>query len=87
VIRETPLDRAWLETIPCDSSPSLVAALAACPGEVPGGGVVPTPVDNLTWSVADGEARIARVSQSNVRTADARLVEQGVRMLLGVVYA
>ena len=46
-----------------------------------------TPVDNLTLSVADGEALIARVYQSNVSTADARLVEQVVRMLLWVVYA
>ena len=43
------------------------------------------PVDNLTWRAAGGEALIARVSQSKVSAADARLVEQVVRMLRWVV--
>ena len=46
-----------------------------------------TPVDNLTLRVADGEALSARVSQSKVSPADARLVAQGVQRLRWVVDA
>lgn len=41
-----------------------------------------TPVATLPLRVADGAALMARVYPSKVSTADARLVEQGVRRLL-----
>jgi hypothetical protein len=44
-------------------------------------------METLTLSATDGEALIARVSQSNLSAADARVVEQVVRMLLWVVSA
>jgi hypothetical protein len=49
--------------------------------------VVKKPVDTLTLSAKDGEARIARLQRSTVPRADMARVEWVIRMYLDGVFA
>src|SRR5712692_10152875 len=49
--------------------------------------IVKKPVDNVTLSAEAGEALIARVHLSNVAQADARVVEQIIRLYFWVAFA
>lgn len=89
--RDGQRDTAHCARVACYEPPKLFPLL----GRVPGGGSRPgprgpsggvhQPMETLPLSAADGEALIARVYQSNLSAADARVVEQVVRMLLWVV--
>jgi hypothetical protein len=49
--------------------------------------IVKPPVDNVTLSAEEGEALITRVHLSNVAQADARVVEQIIRLYCWVAFA